>query len=161
MPNNHKDREVPARQPIYSSGNLSEVIFLTVCTKQRKPILASDEVHSLLCSLWSDPTSQWSVGRYMILPDHIHLFCSPKSIESTGIHSWTKFWKSQSTRSWPIPNQKPIWQRQFWDTQLRAQDSYSQKWNYVQNNPVRHALVSDPTEWPYQGEIEALAWHDR
>jgi hypothetical protein len=30
----------------------------------------------------------------------------------------------------------------------------------VQHNPVRHGLVQDASDWPYQGEMEILDWHD-
>ena len=33
-------------------------------------------------------------------------------------------------------NQTPILQRDYWDRQLRRNESYSQKWKYVVNNPV-------------------------
>ncbi len=35
-----------------------------------------------------------------------------------------------------------------------AQDeSYGQKWKYVQENPVRAGLVQRPDQWRYQGEF--------
>ncbi len=49
-----------------------------------------------------------------------------------------------------------LWQRAFWDTQLRNSDSYSTKWDYIRNNPVRHGLVEDAGAWPYQGELNFL-----
>ena len=39
------------------------------------------------------------------------------------------------------PNDRPIWQRHFWDTQLRRGESYDQKWDYVMQNPVRAGLA--------------------
>jgi REP-associated tyrosine transposase len=41
-------------------------------------------------------------------------------------------------------------------TSLRAGESYSEKWNYVRDNPVRAGLVSNADEWKYAGEIEKL-----
>ena len=35
----------------------------------------------------------------------------------------------------------------------RSDESYSQKWNYVRENPVRAGLVKSVEDWPYQGEI--------
>ncbi|MCX7916496.1 MAG: hypothetical protein N3A53_09385, partial [Verrucomicrobiae bacterium] len=55
---------------------------------------------------------------------------------------------------------RELWQRDFWDTQLRRGESYSAKWEYVRYNPVRAGLVSDPADWPYQGELNILEWHD-
>ena len=63
--------------------------------------------------------------------------------------------------SWPHRAQVPIWQRDFWDRQLRRSESYAEKWQDVVNNPVRHGYVRRAEEWPYQGELNVLEWHDR
>jgi putative transposase len=39
---------------------------------------------------------------------------------------------------------------------MRSSESYSQKWEYVRNNPVRAGLVAEPEAWPFQGEIAEL-----
>ena len=39
---------------------------------------------------------------------------------------------------------------------LRSEESYSQKWVYVAENPVRKSLATRPEDWPYQGEIYPL-----
>jgi hypothetical protein len=49
-----------------------------------------------------------------------------------------------------------LWQREFFDHVLRSSESYSGKWNYVRDNPVRAGLVSTADEWQYAGEIETL-----
>jgi hypothetical protein len=43
---------------------------------------------------------------------------------------------------------------------LRRHESYSQKWNYVMANPVRHGYVARAEDWPFQGELNVLNWHD-
>lgn len=53
-----------------------------------------------------------------------------------------------------------FWQADFWDTQLRRHESYATKWNYVRNNPGRAGLSVRPEDWPYQGELNLLRWHD-
>jgi putative transposase len=47
----------------------------------------------------------------------------------------------------------PIWQRGFFDHVLRSRESYSEKWNYVRENPVRAGLVKNADDWPFYGEI--------
>jgi putative transposase len=51
-------------------------VFVTVCAKHRKPILANPEAHNALRDAWQR-AENWLVGRYMIMPEHIHLFCAP------------------------------------------------------------------------------------
>ncbi len=49
------------------------VIFDTVCTKNRTKWLSDESVHSLLIDVWQQSWA-WLVGRYVIMPDHIHFF---------------------------------------------------------------------------------------
>jgi hypothetical protein len=39
---------------------------------------------------------------------------------------------------------------------LRSSETYSEKWNYVVENPARAGLVTRADDWPYAGEIEIL-----
>jgi len=152
-------RKRPAHLPPLEIGNRTTLIFLTVCTKNRKPILARPDTADLLIATWSQAT-HWLVGNYVILPDHIHLFCAPGRIPPSPLTTWVNFWKASVTRSWPYPEEKPLWQKEYWDRQLRQGDSYSAKWDYVRSNPVRHNLVNNAADWPYQGELHPLDWHD-
>src|SRR2546423_8778192 len=71
------------------------------------------------------------------MPDHIHLFCAPAESETQPLLQWVKYWKSSAARNSIKSADGPVWQRHFWDTQLRRSESYDQKWQYVVENPVR------------------------
>ena len=45
------------------------------------------------------------------------------------------------------------------DHLLRSGESYSEKWSYVRENPIRAGLVSKTEDWPFMGEIFALEYH--
>jgi REP element-mobilizing transposase RayT len=49
-----------------------------------------------------------------------------------------------------------IWQAEFFDHVLRSSESYSQKWEYVRENPIRAGLVTTSEGWPFEGKIEDL-----
>ena len=153
------NRKRPAHFATVESGFRSIIIFLTVCTRQRRPLLANNEAAELLIEAWR-VADFWRVGRYVILPDHIHLFCAPNTFPPEPLKNWISFWKNRVTRSWPNRDQVPIWQPEYWDRQLRRGESYGEKWEYVENNPVRHGYVAHADEWPYRGELEVLEWHD-
>ena len=153
------ERKHPAHNPLMQVGFRASIVFLTVCTKDRKPILSRPEAHDLLIKSWKK-ASHWSVGRYVIMPDHVHLFCTPATQPSEPIRSWTKYWKSIVSSSWPWRDDQPIWQQDGWDTQLRQGESYARKWQYVRANPVRAGLVATAEEWKFQGELNVLTWHD-
>ena len=153
------DRKRPAHQPIAESFNRPRIVFLTVCSDKRKKIFCDNTIHDLLVRSWQQADA-WVVGRYILMPDHIHLFCSPVGLEYPTLKTWIGYWKSLSARQWPDPNVGKVWQRDFWDTQLRKGESYTEKWNYVVGNPVRAGLVENAGKWPYQGEMSVLHWHD-
>ena len=134
--------------------NKPTIVYVTVCTKGHRPWLASHDVHEQLKSVWMEANA-WLVGRYVIMPDHIHLFAGlgPRELP---LENWVRYWKSRFTML--HNNAARRWQADHWDTRLRGRDGYDSKWEYVRNNPVRHGLVATPDEWPFQGEIYPLPW---
>jgi putative transposase len=132
------------------------ILFVTICTSNRQPILANERAHLLIKKTWQDAAA-WSVGRYVVMPDHLHFFCSPHDSEME-FRRWMQYWRNWVTRSWPEESEKPIWQKDYFDRQLRHGEKYHQKWEYVYNNPVRAGLVEKPEDWPFQGEMNPFSW---
>ena len=132
--------------------NQSTVVYDTVCTKSRSPWLATDVVHQQLREVWTE-ASAWKVGKYVIMPDHVHYFAAMVN-ESVKYENWIRFWKSQFTKS--HGNHYHRWQSNNWDTRMRSEDSMEQKWQYIRQNPVRAGLVSNPDDWPFQGTLFEL-----
>ena len=153
------ERRAPVHLPIIDMGNRTNIVFVTVCSHGRAPILANAEMHALIREAWAT-RHEWKVGRYIILPDHVHYFSSPIGLEHPPLVRWMSGWKAYVSRRYSLPKGQLLWQRSFWDRQLRSGDSYSAKWEYVRNNPVRHGLVATPDSWSYQGEMIQLRWHD-
>ena len=56
------------------------IVFLTVCILHRASTLAQEAYHGALVKAWTEADA-WIVGAYVIMPDHIHLFCAPKNEE--------------------------------------------------------------------------------
>jgi REP element-mobilizing transposase RayT len=139
-------------------GNQAIVICVTVNVDKRRQLLANDEAVSATVAAWKK-ADHWSVGRYVFMPDHIHLFCAPV-VTTTPFKRWMEFWRAEATRHWPRPEEKPVWQRDFFDRQLRHDESYTQKWIYVWENPVKAGLVQRAEDWPWKGELNVLQWHE-
>lgn len=108
----------------------------------------------MLLAAWNE-AGAWTVGRYVLMPDHLHLFCSPTNTDIT-LDAWIRYWKSRFRRQ--VSNPEWRWQPHHWDTRLRRGENYSEKWEYVRQNPVRAGLIGDPEAWPYQGECHVLRW---
>jgi len=155
IPNEPKNRLHPIHLPVLEIHNRATIVFLTVCTKGRQPVLATPKMHRSLKTAWVS-AAHWLVGRYVVMPDHIHLFCAPSLMPPTPLVTWISYWKRLVAQSMDCQ----IWQKNFWDTQLRRHESYAQKWEYVRNNPMRAGLVQKADEWEFQGEMNVLRWHE-
>ncbi len=155
-----RQRKRPAHFAPVETGDRSIIIFVTVCVHQRRRLLATPAAHDLLLAAWTE-ASLWRVGRYVVMPDHVHLFCAPGVWPPSPLRAWVSCWKNHVTRAWPVAEEKPVWQKDIWDRQLRSGESYGAKWDYVRKNPVRHGLVANPEDWPFAGEMHELRWHDR
>ena len=149
-------RQHPAHHPVKERHNEPIIVFLTVCSKDRKHIFASADTQRALEDAWHKAKT-WRVGRYVIMPDHIHIFRAPNGTDIPSLERWMRYWKSVATKRIGAKG-GDVWQRDRWDRQLRSAESYSDKWEYVRRNPVRQGYCDDPDEWPYQGELNILQW---
>ena len=88
----------------------------------------------------AEETFNVAVGRYVIMPDHVHLFVRGGCNFRLG--AWIGALKQALAKAAMLSRAKgQIWQEGFFDHLLRSDESYSQKWNYVRENPVRAGLV--------------------
>jgi REP element-mobilizing transposase RayT len=132
----------------------SPVYFVTFCTHERQRFLAKPEVHTafVLFAERAEETFNVAVGRYVIMPDHVHLFV--RGDDNFRLGPWIGALKQAMAKAATLSRRKgQIWEEGFFDHVLRSNESYSQKWNYVRRNPVRAKLVKSAADWPYQGEI--------
>lgn len=98
----------------------------------------------------------WTVGRYVVMPDHVHFFVVPL-LEgarplSVAVGKWKEWTAKQILRTTNVA--APLWQPEFFDHLLRTEESRTEKWHYVRENPVRAGLVVRAEDWPYAGAID-------
>jgi REP-associated tyrosine transposase len=139
----------------------SPIYFVTACTANRQNLLATEAIHTAFKSFaGSGPTYGAWVGAYVLMPDHLHLFVTIDD-QQIRMPAWMKSLKgrvsSELRTAGYIP---PYWQKGFFDHVLRSGESYSEKWSYVRDNPVRAGLAKSWREWPYGGEIFGLEFHN-
>ena len=146
-------RKHPSKGVLYFESNPT-IMFDTVCTKGRNSFLDNNEVHELLTEIWKE-TKGWIVGRYVLMPDHIHFFAGATE-PFIEYENWVRYWKSQFTKRYE--GNKFYWQANHWDRRMRDEEQYEEKWLYVLQNPVRHGLVSDADNWKFKGELNNLRW---
>jgi len=133
------------------------VYFLTICTAHRARFLNNMGTHErflTFCQRSPESAGVW-VGRYVLMPDHIHVFVAAEGSDvlSRWVSSLKKFlaagWRKEGRTS-------PFWQESFFDHLLRSEESYEVKWMYVLENPVRAGLVKNASDWPFAGEVHPV-----
>jgi putative transposase len=73
------------------------IVFVTVCTENRVPWVAQPEAHKLLVDTWNEART-WLVGYYLLMPDHVHLFCVPVDV-AIPLNRWISYWKRLFTQN--------------------------------------------------------------
>jgi len=113
----------------------SPLYFVTFCTHLWKPYLAHDEVHAAFVAYAERAQREFNIaiGRYVIMPDHVHLFV--RGSQGFRLGAWVGHLKQALAKAAGLSRAKTqLWEEGFFDHVLRSNESYSQKWNYVREN---------------------------
>ena len=153
------DEQLNERRHLHRLGNLfpniEPIFFITLCSNQRERILTSGPLPDIIIQTFKNAENfyGWLVGRYVIMPDHVHFFCIPNE-NAKPLSDFMKGFKRWTTKqSHACGFSGALWQREFFDHVPRNSASFSEKWEYVRMNPVRAGLCGLPEEWVYSGEI--------
>ncbi len=135
---------------------IEDPVYLITCvTKDRRPLLANPQVHEIFVEVWTKALSLygWSVGHYVIMPDHVHFFGAASRPTASTLSFFCGKWKEWTSKycqqRLDIPHS--LWQAEFHDWLIRSESDLHDKHEYVSLNPVRKGLVPQADHWPYQG----------
>jgi putative transposase len=136
--------------------------FFTVVTHERQPILCLPESLKAMQTVFADVARRFPFGMdaWVVLPDHIHVIWTLPEADSNYSTRWamikkdiTKHLRSSvytdaaSTESRAHHRDGSVWQRRFWEHQIRDEPDYRSHLDYIHFNPVRHGLAAGPREW--------------
>jgi putative transposase len=136
--------------------------FFTLVTYQRRPIFSNPDAVDLLRDAFGYTMKRmpFTVVASVILPDHMH-FIWTLPPESGDFSTRWRLIKSFFTRNWGgkesisedasrvQKGEKDIWQRRFWEHQIRDELDLTRHVEYIHYNPVKHGFVSSSGEWEY------------
>jgi len=86
---------------------------------------------------------RWSCYLMLLMPDHLHgllSFGRDKSMSET-----IRNWKRARTRF-----QRVCWQDGYFDHRIRSAAEYTEKYQYIERNPVVLGHCATPEEWPWR-----------
>ncbi|MBD2256493.1 transposase [Pseudanabaena sp. FACHB-2040] len=136
--------------------------FFTVVTYQRQRIFHEAENVQLLRQAFHHVKQRhpFTIDAIVILPDHIHcLWTLPEGVADFSTR-WrlikdhfsrrcSNRYKEHHTLSRIKKEEQAVWQRRFWEHQIRDETDFANHVDYIHYNPVRHGLVISPQSWPY------------
>jgi REP-associated tyrosine transposase len=148
----------PPRIPNWLPWEKSTVYFITLYIEGRKPALANAETWKI-CRTVLDKLDQWRILYAIAMPDHVHVLAAPldRDASISDFVKWFKRWFNEAYRRLncrpSVSDGEPLtcrWQEGCFDRLLRSDESLSDKWEYLRQNPVRAGLVPACDDWPYQ-----------
>ena len=150
--------------PNYRRANLAGgTYFFTVNTLQRIPVLTEAPVREALREAIQHTrvTAPFDIDAWVLLPDHLHCIWTlpPEDVDFSMRWSKIKRYVSQKCgNTFGIENisasrtkrhESGLWQRRFWEHQIRDDGDFTRHVDYIHWNPVKHGLVARAVDWPY------------
>lgn len=138
--------------------------FFTVVTHDRAAIFENAEAVRLLGGVMRRvrERSPFRTLAIVVLPDHLHCVWSLPEGDSDYSGRW-RWIKGAFSESWlgtggseAMPSasraskgERGVWQRRFWEHQVRDETDLERHVDYIHYNPVKHGYVSHPIDWPW------------
>jgi putative transposase len=90
-------RKHPAHPVPVEGHNTAIILFVTLAIQPRGTALCNANFHEAFLSACRDADA-WNVGRYVIMPDHVHFFCAPVQWPAIEIKRWGGYLKERITK---------------------------------------------------------------
>ena len=121
-------------------------------------VLADEERTITLDSLRYWDGQKWTLYVAVVMPDHVHALCQPLVKDEGGTYDLGEILHSVKSFSAHRINQQrgtkgSIWQDERFDRIVRDEKEFSEKWQYVRNNPVKNGLSEKPEDYPWLYEV--------
>jgi len=138
--------------------------FFTVVTYRRRGFLCDADVRIALREAINRVRSQYPffIDAWVLLPDHLHtIWTLPPDDARFGLR-WQQIKRFVTLRcgerlhqaSWMTDSktrhrESTLWQRRYWEHQIRNELDFARHMDYLHYNPVKHGLVKQVKDWPY------------
>ena len=136
--------------------------FFTVTTNHRQKLLTQPPYYQALKDALRDvkKTHPFTIDAFVLLPDHLHcLWTLPEqdadystrwNIIKRQVSQQTRELKSTSLSESQLRRKElGLWQRRFWEHQIRDDRDYEKHVEYIHWNPVKHGYAKNVKDWPY------------
>ena len=138
--------------------------FFTVVAYRRQPILCDASIRNALrvAILRVQASLPFLIDAWVLLPDHLHCIWTLPEDDADYSTRWSLIKREVSvscaedykrsawlTKSKTKHRESTIWQRRYWEHQIRDEHDFLRHVDYVHFNPVKHQLCKRAADWPY------------
>jgi putative transposase len=141
--------------------------FFTVNLLNRKSDLLVRKVDTLRKAFRSvQERHPFTIVAIVIMPDHLHTIWQLPEDDGDYAKRWNLI-KGAFSRALPTidetigssrhaKRERGIWQRRYWEHQIRDDDDLMRHVDYIHYNPVKHGYVSQAQDWRYSSIHRAI-----
>ena len=136
--------------------------FFTLITYQRQILFRDSAMLELLRAAFRTVKARFpfTIDAVVVLPDHLHCIWTLPDEDANFSTRW-RLIKGEFSRHCPEQykqnrsasrlrkGEQAIWQRRFWEHQIRDEVDFTNHVDYIHYNPVKHGLVAAPKDWAY------------
>lgn len=133
--------------------------FFTVNLADRSTTLLTDHLETLRDSVRRVREAHpFCTVAMVVLPEHLHAIWTLPEGDADYPTRWALIKAGFSRRLAKIERINPsrrhkgergIWQRRYWEHQIRDEDDLARHVDYIHYNPVKHGYVYAPRDWPH------------
>jgi putative transposase len=133
--------------------------FFTVNLADRSKSLLTGHIDQLRASLQLvRERHPFNIDAIVILPEHLHTVWTLPPGDTDYPTRWALI-KAGFSRALPkveriassraARGERGIWQRRYWEHQIRDENDYARHVDYIHYNPVKHGHAKTPIAWPH------------
>ena len=92
---------------------------------------------------------KYKLHAWVVMPNHVHVLFTPvNEFTLTSImHSIKSYTANKANRL--LERSGKFWAAEYFDRYIRDGKHFSNTLKYIDNNPVKAGLCSDPVDWPF------------
>ena len=115
-----------------------------------------DDLHAVIGKV--KQTHRFALVAMVVLPEHLHAIWHLPPGDRDYPLRWSLIKAGFSRRRDKVERirvsrrskrERGIWQRRYWEHQIRDEDDLARHVDYIHYNPVKHGWVTRPVDWPH------------
>ena len=138
--------------------------FFTVVTYRRQAILCDTPIRDALRSALATTRSKrpFTIDAWVLMPDHLHCIWTLPAGDADFATRWSLIKRQVSHNCGKLyrraewikaskqkHRESTLWQRRYWEHQIRDEDDFTRHMDYIHYNPVKHGHCNQVSEWPF------------